>query len=159
MNTRSITLHQVVFLLPQPADEIIHLLSEEIRLVGYGPQVDWIWDDDNVRLRHDSVMGDQWKLYGHREVTQTDFGCRVHFHYILIEHGVEVLQALEFTLGKPKMCRKQRRLYFDGPQTQLHVDIRDQEPSTLSIETYDGSLRHLAWRDRLIALDFKEATR
>ena len=152
----SLTLHHVVFLLPQPAEEIIRLLSEETRLIGYGPQVDWVWD--NTRLRHDSVLGDQWKLYGHLEITQIeDYGCRVHFHYTLVEHGVEVLRALEFLLGEPKMCRKQRQLYFDGSDTQLHVDIRDTGPSTLSVETYDGCLRHLVWRDRLIALGLELA--
>lgn len=155
--TRSITLHQVVFLLPQTASAAVSdLLSTKTLLVGSGPQVDWLWDDNNTRLRHDSVMGDQWKLYGHREVTQTDLGCRVHFHYTLVEHGVEVLRALEFLLGRPRMCRKQRQLYFDGPKTQLHVDIRDTGPSTLSVETYDESLRHLTWRDRLVALGLEE---
>lgn len=154
--TRSFVLHQVVFLLPQPADEIINLLSAETNLVGFGPQVDWLWD--SARLRHDHVLGDQWKLFGHREVEQTDFGCRVHFHYALVEHGLEVLRALEFLLGEPKKCRKQRRLYFDGPKTQIHVDIRDTGPPTLSVETFDGSLRHLSWRDRLLALGLEEIT-
>ncbi len=154
-STHSFTLYQVVFLLPQPTDvEVLRLLSAETYLVGSGPQVDWLWD--KVRLRHDHVMGDQWKLYGQREVTQTDFGCRVRFHYTLVEHGVDVLRALEFSLGKPRMCRKQRRLYFDGPDTRLHVDIRDTGPPTLSVETYDESQRHLVWRDRLIALGLEE---
>ena len=156
-SARSITLHQVVFLLPQPASAALSsLLSTDTFLVGSGPQIDWIWD--SARLRHDSVMGDQWKLYGHHEVTQTDFGCRMHFHYTLVEHGVEVLRALEFLLGTPKTCRKQRQLYFDGPGTQIHVDIRDSEPSTISIETHDGSLRHLSWRDCLLALGLEEIT-
>ncbi len=154
-STRSFTLYTVLFLLPQPTDkEILRLLSAETSLVGCGPQVDWLWD--HVRLRHDHVMGDQWKLYGHREITQTDFGSRVHFQYTLVEHGVEVLRALEFSLGRPGMRRKQRQLYFDGPDTRLHVDIRDAGPPTLSVETYDESQRHLVWRDRLLALGLEE---
>lgn len=150
---REVNLYQVVFRLPQSV--ALDPLLKGAVLVGSGPQVDWLWGAQ-VRLRHDSVMGDQWKLYGHREVTPTGFGSHVHFRYILVGHGVEVLEALEFLLGEPEVRRKQRQLYFDGPKTQLHVDYRDNELPTLSIETHDGSLKHLAWRDRLLAQGLEE---
>lgn len=150
-----INLNQVVFLLPHPPGSLQQLLSRDAILLGSGPQVDWLWDG-GIRLRHDNVMCNQWKLYGHRKVYPTAIGSNVYFRYVLVGDGIEVLRSLEFLLGEPRIRRKHRELYVDGSETRIHVDSRDSDPSTLTIESHNGVDRLVEWRDKLLALGLEE---
>ncbi len=150
-----INLYQVVFLLPRLPGQERQLLSRDAILLGSGPQVDWLWDD-GIRLRHDSVLCDQWKLYGHRKARTAAIGSHVYFRYTLVGDGIEVLRSLEFLLGEPRIRRKHRELYSDGSETRIHVDSRDSDPSTLTIESHGGMGSLAVWRDQLLALGLKE---
>lgn len=150
-----INLYQVVFLLPHPPGLERQWLSSNAILLGSGPQVDWLWDG-GIRLRHDNVLGSQWKLYGHRKTRTAVIGSHVYFRYTLVGDGIEVLRSLEFLLGEPRMRRKHRELYSDGSEMRIHVDSRDSDPSTLTIESHGGIDRLTVWRDQLLALGLEE---